>query len=341
LAKPLLSQRHWFAIALLATFLAWFVVMLGAYTRLGDAGLGCPDWPGCYGQVTVPKTVQQLQNAEKLYPNQPVEAAKAWKEMVHRYFAGTLATLIFILAIQAFRKNRLAGHSKLIACLLTVAVIFQAVLGMWTVTWKVMPSIVMSHLLGGLAVFGLLGWLSLRLGQCFNNLPADTRLKKFRFWVGLGLVILILQITLGGWTSTNYAALICPDFPACIKGHWLPLSNFKQAFDFFTPIGPDYQGGLLDVAARMTIQMMHRLGALVTFVYLTGLAVWMLRTANTPVIRKLLYGMLALLIGQILLGIFNVLWLLPMPIAVAHNGVAALLLLTMICLSYSLAQVTK
>jgi heme a synthase len=331
----MMTQRFIYRLALFATLLALFVVMLGAYTRLRDAGLGCPDWPGCYGQLTVPNTSVELQQAQRLYPAQPVESHKAWIEMVHRYIASTVGFLILILAARAWCKPAISGLSRGITLTLIAVVIFQGVLGMWTVTWRVMPVIVMSHLLGGMAVVSLLTWLSLRLKGFANHFNKDA-VKPYRFWAAVGLIIIVLQIFLGGWTSTNYAALICPDFPTCQAGHWLPQVDFNQAFNFLTPIGPDYQGGLLNTAARITIQMMHRFGALLTLVYIGGLALYLFFKVHVNLIRRLAILIAILLLIQIVLGILNVIWLLPISIAVLHNGIAALLLVALVALNYSL-----
>lgn len=330
LHKNYLSMRF----AFLVCILAWIVIMLGAYTRLKDAGLGCPDWPGCYGQITVPQTTQQLKAAKSAYPNQPVEAAKAWPEMVHRYVVGALGAFILVLSIITYRKRH---QDKMVftLSLATIAVIiFQALLGKWTVTMRLLPTVVMGHLLGGFALLALLWLIFLRLSEFDAHLNhSDIKLKE---WGLLGLAFIIVQIILGGWTSSNYAALICPDFPFC-RGHLIPPLEFKQAFNFFVPIGPNFQGGVLGDSARMTIQFMHRLGALIVLLYVGWFSIRCL-FAKTLTIRCLGAGLLAILIIQIIFGILNVELMLPIFVAVAHNSIAAMLLLCMISLLYCLNE---
>ena len=210
-------KKDWFLrLALLTSALALVVVVLGAFVRLSDAGLGCPDWPGCYGNIDVPKTEQEVQLANDAYPDRPVEAAKAWKEMIHRYFAGALGLLVLIMAILAIRNRHSEKQQVYVPVFLVGLIIFQALLGMWTVTIKLNPTIVMSHLMGGLATLSLLWWVSLRQGRLFVQRQSDigdySGLRRIAL---IGLLVVILQIMLGGWTSANYAALHCPDFPTC------------------------------------------------------------------------------------------------------------------------------
>ncbi|HVV67436.1 MAG TPA: COX15/CtaA family protein [Gammaproteobacteria bacterium] len=316
----------------IATLLALIVVMLGAYTRLADAGLGCPDWPGCYGHLTVPKSTTAIAQAQQTY-QQIVEPAKAWKEMIHRYFAGTLGILIVILTFWGLMRKRKHPEQPIaIPIILLLLVIFQAVLGMWTVTWLVQPLVVSSHLLGGLAITALLWSLTLATKtQQSEAKPAS----GYKFWAVLGLLILIGQLFLGAWTSTNYAALACLNFPFC-HGNLFPPMNFHEAFSLFHPIGINYEGGVLDSTARVTIQMMHRYGAFVTAVYLGILALCLIFSKAEKKLRGLGWVLLGVLALQFALGVANVELLLPIQIAVAHNGVACLLLLTMVTLIYRL-----
>lgn len=313
-------------IAFFATLLAFTVVILGAYTRLKGAGLGCPDWPGCYGQLSVPKTQIALISAQKLYPNQPVEPAKAWPEMVHRYFAGTLVLLITTLAVLCFRERKQNPFSFKITLLLFGCIIFQALLGMWTVTLKLHPLVVMGHLLGGMTITTLLWWLTLSSGNLVT--PANQTLNYLKPWVMVGIGIVVMQIFLGGWTSANYASIICPDFPFC-QNSLFPKFDFVEAFNFFSPIGQNYQGGLLGATARVTIQMCHRYGAFITFCYISFLGFYILFSRKTSVLKNTV-GMVLLILGtQIFLGILNIATSLSLPIAVTHNAVALLLLLSM------------
>ena len=328
-------KQDWFLrLALLASALALIVVVLGAFVRLSDAGLGCPDWPGCYGHIDVPKTDAEVQLANSVYPERPVEAHKAWKEMIHRYFAGTLGMLVFVLAILAIRNRRSAKQQIFVPIFLVLLIIFQALLGMWTVTIKLNPTIVMSHLMGGLATLSLLWWVSLRQGGLFvQRLPDTDSYSRLRRMALIGLLIVILQIMLGGWTSANYAALHCPDFPTC-QGEWIPSLDFSEAFTFWHGTEHNFEGGILDNDARVTIHFIHRIMALVTFMYLGVLAVSLLFYHRYRPLRKFGVALSIVLIAQVALGISNVLFALPLLVAVGHNAGAALLLLTMVTLNH-------
>ncbi len=327
------NARNYTLIAAFTTLLALIVVMLGAYTRLADAGLGCPDWPGCYGHLTVPQTPTAVTQAEQTY-QQTVEPAKAWKEMIHRYFAGTLGILIVILAVWAIARKRHNSSQPIITpILLVLLVIFQALLGMWTVTWLVLPLVVTAHLLGGMTLVALLWYLTLASRTPQPMVARQT--AKFKFWANLGLIIVAIQIFLGAWTSTNYAAIVCPTFPFC-QGNLFPHMELTKAFDLFHPIGVNYEGGVLDITARVTIQMMHRYGAFITAAYIGILALTLIFSKQAQGLHRIGGFLFLILIIQFALGVANVVWLLPMHIAVAHNGVAAILLLTMVTLVYKL-----
>lgn len=327
-------NRSYFVLASIAVVLAFCVILLGAYTRLKDAGLGCPDWPGCYGQLTVPHTTAEIQKADQLFPQTPVEPVKAWAEMVHRYFAGTLGLLILALAIFALkRRSKLPEQPLFVPLLLVGVVIFQAALGMWTVTLKLLPLVVMGHLLGGMTILALLWWLTLASGGLLKN--STFTFSKLRPWAIIGLFIVAFQIFLGGWTTANYASLACHGFPAC-NGILFPPLDLHRAFNFFSPIGADYQGGVLNMATRITIQMMHRFGGLITAIYIGSLSVYLLASPKAIGLRGIGFGMLAILIAQVILGVLNVELMLPITIAVAHNGFAALLLLSVLTLVYKL-----
>ncbi len=326
------AHRFWL-MALFATLLAVTVVMLGAYTRLKDAGLGCPDWPGCYGQLTVPQTTQAVAKAEQAFPQLKVEPQKAWPEMIHRYFAGTLGLLIFTLAVSALiRKRRDRDVPILVPLFLVGMVIFQAMLGMWTVTWQLLPQVVMGHLLGGMTIAAFLWWLTL-------SLKTGKRYKTPNSWLKpaalIGIIIVATQIFLGGWTSANYASIICPDFPFC-QGSFFPKMDFATAFNFTSPIGANYQGGILGTTARVTLQMMHRYGAIITATYITLLAMILLRSRQRPELRTAGWGILIILTVQFLLGVANIDTKLLLPVAVAHNGVALILLLSLVTLAHLL-----
>ncbi len=334
-------RSPWFyRTALLATCLAFVVVLLGAYTRLSDAGLGCPDWPGCYGHFDVPKTSAEITKAEQAYPERPVEGHKAWKEMVHRYFAATLGALIIVLAVLAWRRRSKAGQLVGLPLFLVMLVIFQGMLGMWTVTIKLNPTIVMLHLMGGLATISCLFWVVLRTGRHFRvDDFSQSKLKDLHGPAIFALVIVVLQIMLGGWTSANYAALHCPDFPTC-QGSWIPTLDFKNAFTLWHGTERNFEFGILENNARATIHFVHRVGALVTFLFVGWLALKLWLGTNVVVLRKLGVVLLLVLCLQVSLGIANVLLSLPLPIAVAHNGVAALLLLLIVALNHAIRPVS-
>ena len=319
-----------FRLALAASALALVVVVLGAWVRLSDAGLGCPDWPGCYGHIGVPDEAHELAAANAAYPQRPVEAGKAWKEMIHRYAASILGLLIVAIAVLAWRAARRGeGVGKLPYALLAL-VVFQGLLGMWTVTLLVKPIIVLAHLAGGLSTLALLWWLVLRHASLGDGQPAPTRLRGPAL---AALLVLVLQILLGGWTSTNYAALSCPDLPTC-QGQWWPQMDFADGFTPWRGLGVDYEGGVLANESRVAIHVAHRLGAIAAapLVGLLALLAWRSGGAARPV--GALIGVLLLL--QLALGLGNVLFSLPLAVATAHNGGAALLLLSLLSLLHLL-----
>lgn len=368
----MMTRRKVAWLAGVAAVFAFGVVMFGAFVRLSNAGLSCPDWPTCYGQATWPTLEHEIARADDAFPMRPVESHKAWREQVHRFLAGSLGILVLVLALAAARHRawqRLAvilaalaaaggtiawigGATGLsgvlaglaiflplvaaaglrraapwrLAILAFAVIVFQAMLGMWTVTWLLKPIVVMGHLLGGLLLFGLLAWVALRTAGVGDAAGGDAGLRR---WLGLGLVLLAAQIALGGWTSANYAAMACgygaPAFPQCL-GSWWPAMNFHDGFILWRGIGVDYEGGVLDLPARTAIQMTHRIGAVVVFLFLAWLAWRLVRRGYGR------YGALAgvALAAQFLLGIANVHFALPLPVATAHNGVAAFLLFTLL-----------
>ncbi len=306
--------------------LALIVVILGAYTRLGDAGLGCPDWPTCYGQLTVPDHADgtKLEGYER-----PLEAAKGWKEMVHRYAASLLGLAIFALFFLAVKGKTKYRQSLGLPVFTAFFVMLQGAFGMWTVTLMVHPGIVTTHLIGGFATTALLIWMLLNQGSP----PITYRhiLKRHKVLLIATLLILSLQIILGGWTSTNYAALACgEEFPTCL-GSWWPTMDFVNAL-YWGPIGAehDYEFGVLENATRASIQMLHRIGALVTTLFI-GLLIYTFGK-NYSYLKSNLVLIGGLLTTQVTLGIFNVLFSIPMAIATLHNVVALLLLLSVLAL---------
>jgi heme a synthase len=304
-------------------------VMLGAYTRLTDAGLGCPDWPGCYGQLVLPRATDAARmDAQANYPEIPIEAKKAWTEMAHRYAAGTLGIFIMILASVASFGPKEARISPVFSIALIGILLFQAALGMWTVTLQLLPIVVMGHLLGGMTLAAFLAWYRWHV-----SLVLPRSVPQWQVWIGLGIAVVSIQIALGGWVSSNYAGLACIGFPTCNQ-HWLPTFDWVRAFDLFSPLGANYQGGALDLAARVTIQWTHRVWALVTTVYVIGLSVGLLGAKQKKTVRYIAIILIILMLLQCLLGIVNVVYMLPLMIAVLHNGVALLLLISMVSLAY-------
>ena len=333
-------------ISLAACTLAFIVIVLGAYVRLSDAGLGCPDWPGCFGQITAPDEAQDISRALAEFPHLDVDPGKAWKEMIHRYFASILGLLIIAMAIFAWRNRQDKSQQLILPVTLVGLVIFQGLLGMWTVTQLLRPTIVTLHLLTGLLTLSLLFWVFIQHSKPWlNKLHADhfRSIKTSSYIKPLAKIsigVLALQIFLGGWTSTNYVALYCPDFPTC-QGSWLPETNFSEAFMFFRDPSVNYEGGTLSLEAGVTVHYLHRVGAVFTSIVLCLLAALILIKSANPVLRKLSGLLLALLLTQVSLGIANVVLVLPIPVAVSHNAIAAALLLTLILLNYSLNIETK
>jgi cytochrome c oxidase assembly protein subunit 15 len=319
-------------LAAFATIVTLCVIVLGAWVRLSHAGLGCPDWPGCYGQLTWPDAPAEITQANQAFPDRPVETGKAWREMVHRYLAGGLMLLVLALNWLAWRRPN-AARFRALSGLLLGLIIFQALLGMWTVTLKLLPVIVMGHLLGGMATLSLLTWLTARS----RKLPAGASAKPnqgLRNGILVGLAVLSVQIALGGWTTANYAALSCPDLPTC-GGVWWPETNFTEAFVLWREVGVDYEGGILDQQARATIHLMHRIGAIITLFVLLNLAIKMIRSRAMDRLGLLLATGVCF---QFVLGVLNVLLKLPLANAVAHNGLAAVLLALLI---WSLSETRK
>ena len=320
---------------LITTVITLCVVVLGAYVRLSDAGLGCPDWPGCYGTLTVPQSSEAIAHAENAFPDKPVETPKAWKEMVHRYLATTLGLFILAIFVTAWRKRNEIKVTPWLPTALVFLVVFQGMLGMWTVTLLLKPAIVTAHLMGGMSTLAILTWITHRhWGAISGNYLTS---KNMRIFVRGALVILLLQIFLGGWTSTNYAALACTDFPTC-HGVWIPDMDFANAFHWVRELGVDAAGKPLELSAFVAIQWTHRIGALVTFLYLGMLG---LRMLHQPQLSRLASIMLLLLLVQVSLGIANLVLHLPLVLAVAHNMVAALLLVTVVVLNSKITALNK
>lgn len=310
--------KNW---CLAAVILIYIVVMLGAYTRLKDAGLGCPDWPGCYGAVLAPSSGSTFDT---------IAVNKAWIEMIHRYVAGALGLLILAITIKTILVRRSNPRLWITATIILCLVIMQALLGMWTVTLRLYPIVVMAHLLGGFAILALT-WLLYLQAANTKRVSYD----KYLFYLGcLCLVVLITQIALGGWTSANYAALVCADFPTC-QGQWWPAMDWRSAFNFKAVGIFDSPGVPLENSARVTIQMLHRIGALVTTILFCSLSFYLYKSRKSK-LKRLSLMLLATLSLQLVLGISNVLARLPIAISLLHNVVAALLLLLTITILFNL-----
>lgn len=328
-------KRDWrFRLALIGTALAVVVVVLGAFTRLTHAGLGCPDWPGCYGHLLWPNEGHEIEAANLAFPDTPVETDKTWPEMVHRYFAGMLMLLVAGMTYMFWRRR---GHRGFIQShILLGLIVLQAAFGMWTVTLKLWPQVVTAHLLGGMATLSVLWMLAERLRYRKRLVPAHefAALQRLRPLAVAAVIVVGLQIALGGWTSSNYAALACPDFPTC-HGEWWPETDFSQGFNIAQQIGPNYLGGALEGDARTAIHLTHRIGAIIVTLLVGLLAILAWRAGS----RRWAQGLLAVLCLQVGLGIANVVMSLPLSIAVAHNAGAALLLLSLLTFCYRINTV--
>ena len=293
------------ALSAAAVVLAFIVVVMGAYVRLSDAGLGCPDWPFCYGEALP----SEIADRDAL--------AKAWKEMGHRYLAGTLGVAIVLLAIGAWRRRRQAA----LATAIVLLVAFQATLGKWTVTMLLKPAIVTAHLLGGMTTLALLAWLALAQ---WDHRPAPER-RVLRASAAMALALLGVQIALGGWVSANYAALACPDLPLCRA----QAMDFANAFHMVRDLGRTREGELLPLAALVAIHWTHRVFALVALsaVLVAAARAWRLARPLALVIG-------VLVLAQFALGVANVAAGLPLPLAAAHNAGAALVLVALVVLNF-------
>jgi cytochrome c oxidase assembly protein subunit 15 len=304
-----------------ATLLAFAVVTLGAWVRLTDAGLGCPDWPGCYGRLVVSALSAEDPATAELTAIRPLDTGKAWREMIHRYVASTLGIVCLALAAIALRNRASPEQPLRLPLVLVALVVFQGLLGMWTVTLLLKPLVVAAHLLGGLATLALLFWLA-------RAQAAPLRVaSRVRALAIAALALLTLQIALGGWTSANYAALACPDFPTCQTQWWPEIADFGEAFVLWRGIGVDYEGGVLDHPARVAIHFVHRLGAVVATLAIAALGGVLAARRES---RRDGIAILVALASQVGIGVAIVLFGVPMWAAVAHNGVAALLLLSVV-----------
>jgi cytochrome c oxidase assembly protein subunit 15 len=360
---PIDHSRQLRAVALAALSLCLCVVVLGAYVRLSAAGLGCPDWPGCYGHLTPSAAAADVRTAAAPLAGRPLDVGKAWREMAHRYAAGTLGGLILLLAGMgiAWRRERIVQPWFVGALLLIV--LMQGMLGMLTVTWQLTPLIVSLHLLFGFTTLSLLWWLVLTLwrprptpmmggaiqggavqGGAIQGSPVPRGVPANRAIKGLptarrlalaALLILGLQIALGGWTSSNYAAIACPDLPTC-QGSWWPQADFRSAYVLWAGLGINYEGGVLANPARVAIHLTHRYGAAVVSVALLSAALAALLVRGMRSVTVAAAAVILALALQLVIGISMVLMGFPLWLATAHNAGAALLLLAILALNRSL-----
>ena len=304
-----------------STLLTFCVVVFGAYVRLTDAGLGCPDWPGCFGTLTVPESEIAIKEAQTSYPGSVVEVGKAWIEMIHRYLAGILGLLVLLITVIAYKIRDEIRVKFILPLSILVLITFQAALGMWTVTELLKPIIVTAHLIGGMTILGLLTYMTHRhIGAVSNNIIIDPGIKPF---IRFSLVLLFFQIILGGWTSTNYAALACTDFPTC-HGSFFPDMDFKNGFNVFRELGMTASGEGLSIQALQAIQWVHRVGAIILAGYFIFIAYLLRAYPSASFYRNIL---LLVLFLQIIVGIANLVFYLPLFLATLHNLLAALLVI--------------
>ncbi|WP_292954791.1 MULTISPECIES: COX15/CtaA family protein [unclassified Neptuniibacter] len=304
----------------LALVLALCVVLLGGWTRINNAGLSCPDWPGCYGRMIVPQLEQERVKAQSVFPETPLEPKKVWLEMGHRYLAGTLGVLIALLGFIAFKMRKTVGYPVRGSYLLLLLVVFQAVFGMWTVTLKLLPQVVTIHLLGGVLTLTGLVLIRQRIIQIVEkNVLVKGAASK---WILGAILVLFIQIVLGGWTSSNYAGYGCNDWLVCNDTMNLQ-PDFKEGFDVFAPIGPNYQSGVLSIEGRAAIQIVHRVGAAVVLVYCMGLIAYL---AVTTMLRVPLVVLALTLICQVAIGGLAAELSIPASLAILHHFCAILLL---------------
>ncbi|WP_462150555.1 COX15/CtaA family protein [Pseudoalteromonas xiamenensis] len=322
-------ERKYKYVTLIACLLAAVVVTLGAYTRLNNAGLGCPDWPGCYGFLTVPDEHHEISAALQAFPDSEIEHGKAWLEMIHRYFAGTLGLVILSIALLALRRQTEKPLPLKLALSILVLVVFQALLGMWTVTMNLQPFIVMGHLLGGFSILTLLTLLYLRLNNqfVFTEEPKIRRQSRILF---IALGALIVQIALGGWLAANYAAPHCVGLPLCQNIELFSLESL-----FHLPVGAaNYEYGVLPFETRLSIHFIHRVWAMVTLVFLGFAACRVVVAAQSDLFKNAARIVLFLLITQVSVGAAIVHWQFPLHLTLFHNFMAAMLLIATVRLCY-------
>jgi cytochrome c oxidase assembly protein subunit 15 len=316
--------------------LALCVVLLGAYVRLSDAGLGCADWPSCYGRLVVPESPQAVEQASQAHP---LHAGEAWKEMAHRDLGWALGLAIAVVAVLAWR-DRERGRGVVLPTVLVALVVLEALIGIWAVTLRANATIVAAHLIGGMATLALLWWVTLREGRWWSDL-ASAQLAALRPWAIGAVVLVVVQTLLGGWTSTHYAAIACNELPTCRSGDWWPPADFLEGFVPWQTLGVGSELGTLDSPARTAIHLAHRTGALIVLVYVGALAWAVVRRSTSAGQRRLGFLLALVLAAQIALGVTNVLGRLPLPVAVVHTGGAVALLLALLTVLHVLTSAVR
>lgn len=332
LVKALARRRRYRRLVFLTWFLTLDLIMFGAFVRLTDSGLGCPDWPGCYGKLSPIGAMQDIRAAAQAMPDGPVTLPKAWIEMIHRYVGALLGLMIIGITVMAWRWRDIIGRSPTLPTFTLFAVCLQGAFGAWTVTMMLMPMIVTSHLLGGMGLLALMTWLAAREK---SHVPVQEKSRSYTPWVAAGLLLVFLQIALGGWVSTNYAALACMDFPKC-HGQWVPEMDLAGGFSIVRALGELPSGEAISQSALTAIHWVHRNFAWVVFAVVGLLA---LRLRNDPGLRGPSHLVLALLLAQLFTGLTTIFFQWPLLIAVLHNGGAAGLVIGMVTLMVRVAGI--
>ena len=331
-------------LALAGMMLCLVVIVLGAWVRLTDAGLGCPDWPGCYGHVT-PAGAERIEGKIESYsPGWDYDSGKAWREMIHRYAATTLGFIIVLITAIAIAYRRERPVSVPFAVALLAVVVMQGALGAFTVWWLVKPLVVVLHLIGGLTTLSLLTWLWLgmrRVTRVVEPAIGATHIAVLdgaRRAAVVATIIVAFQIMLGGWTSSNYAAVACPDLPKCQTEWWPDGMDFDEAFVLWRGLDINYTGGVLEHPARVAIHFTHRIGAIIATLAVLLAAVLAIRNAPTTLVRRGGQWAVATLGLQLLIAVLMILKAFPLTLAAGHNAGAALLLMSLILLNRRLRE---
>ncbi len=328
----------------ISVFITFDLIVFGAFTRLTDSGLGCPDWPGCYGLANPFLAHAEIRAAELLQPTGPVTMFKAWVEMIHRYFAMAIGVLIMAMMCVAWyrwRRERKAGYRPGYPTMLFLVVCLQGAFGAWTVTLKLQPVIVTTHLLLGMGMLALLTWFgglqdhaTHPFGSAGVTPPA---LRRIRRLAALSGAVVLVQLFLGGWVSTNYATLACTEFPLCGGGKVIPEMDFEHGFHLWRELGKTSAGHYLPFSALTAIHWVHRNFALVVFIVL-GYACW--RAWRVPALRRPVIGIGIVLVLQALTGVATIYLSFPLTIAVLHNAGAAALVLFLTMVNYRASFLT-